>query len=315
MALINCAKCDEKISDKAKTCPKCGSTTPFKKLRNCPECLVEIPIDIEFCPECGYPNPFEKNNEHQKEEDSLPLDKQEDSCGYPNPFERNNDKQEDSCGYPNPFERNNEHQKEEDSLPLDKQEDSFSEEKKNTSNSNSKDKEQIKKWVSYLSHNDTNYQCYAKKLIIKSGKNSVEFLIPLLQDEDWSLRFTAVKILYEIGSDAKEAVQALQNALAKEKDIDVSKNIIRTLNHIESEKKSSIKPEKTESVKPEKPESGCTLLCMGALIGPIIVLFGIVGFIASTNKNAKERAIKRIIFGGIGWALFAVAYFISFLHK
>jgi hypothetical protein len=32
MALINCKECNEKISDSAKACPKCGEPSPLQKL-------------------------------------------------------------------------------------------------------------------------------------------------------------------------------------------------------------------------------------------------------------------------------------------
>lgn len=60
MALVQCIECGANISDKAKTCPKCGCSEPFKKeeVSNCIECLAKIPMNSVSCPNCGYPYPF-----------------------------------------------------------------------------------------------------------------------------------------------------------------------------------------------------------------------------------------------------------------
>lgn len=57
MALINCPECESEVSDKAKSCPKCGYPTAdiIKNKASCPECEAEIPDNVKTCPECGYP--------------------------------------------------------------------------------------------------------------------------------------------------------------------------------------------------------------------------------------------------------------------
>ena len=51
MALIQCPECGKEISDKATTCPHCG--TPIFV---CPECGQVAVGNIELCPQCGYMN-------------------------------------------------------------------------------------------------------------------------------------------------------------------------------------------------------------------------------------------------------------------
>ena len=55
MALKQCSneKCKIKISDLAKTCPKCGTLLANT---NCKECGKSISDTLERCPECGNPN-------------------------------------------------------------------------------------------------------------------------------------------------------------------------------------------------------------------------------------------------------------------
>lgn len=56
MALIDCPKCDGKISTKAKECPKCGLTKANKKsLIKCFECGAVVDKKTKICPECGGP--------------------------------------------------------------------------------------------------------------------------------------------------------------------------------------------------------------------------------------------------------------------
>ena len=54
--LIACPSCQNKISERAPTCPKCGS----ELLKQCKVCKKFIPIDSISCPECGDPNPFDE---------------------------------------------------------------------------------------------------------------------------------------------------------------------------------------------------------------------------------------------------------------
>lgn len=53
MALINCSLCGKYISDKATTCPHCGSrVVPRVK---CPECGTMVNSTASSCPNCGCP--------------------------------------------------------------------------------------------------------------------------------------------------------------------------------------------------------------------------------------------------------------------
>lgn len=54
MALIQCNECGKEISDKAKSCPHCGS--PVNELDNkkfCKHCGESIDRDCIICPKCG----------------------------------------------------------------------------------------------------------------------------------------------------------------------------------------------------------------------------------------------------------------------
>ena len=64
MALKQCVECDANISDKAITCPKCGSPEPFKQeeFGSCVECLAQILLTNISCPNCGHPHPFQAQN-------------------------------------------------------------------------------------------------------------------------------------------------------------------------------------------------------------------------------------------------------------
>lgn len=69
--LIACPSCQNKISERAPSCPKCGSELQ----QQCVVCKKYIPIDSISCPECGDPNPFEKqlisNNATEKYETKI----------------------------------------------------------------------------------------------------------------------------------------------------------------------------------------------------------------------------------------------------
>ena len=60
MALIKCPECQSEVSDKAKTCPKCGyqideiaKNEPSSTGMNiCPKC-GKIIVGKEKCPDCG----------------------------------------------------------------------------------------------------------------------------------------------------------------------------------------------------------------------------------------------------------------------
>ncbi|QTA83142.1 HTH domain-containing protein, Fis [Desulfonema limicola] len=58
MALANCIKCGNKISERAIKCPKCGINDPIKKELFCNICSSPLPVNFQgTCPECGDPNP------------------------------------------------------------------------------------------------------------------------------------------------------------------------------------------------------------------------------------------------------------------
>ena len=70
MAMIQCPECGKEISDKAKTCPRCGVP-----IYVCPEC-GRVSADCEgVCPHCGYEH-VEKNPiaQNPKEEQSIRMD-------------------------------------------------------------------------------------------------------------------------------------------------------------------------------------------------------------------------------------------------
>ncbi|WP_148411838.1 TM2 domain-containing protein [Murimonas intestini] len=51
MALIQCPECGKEISDKAPSCPNCG--TPFNQKKYCKFCGGLIDMDCIICPKCG----------------------------------------------------------------------------------------------------------------------------------------------------------------------------------------------------------------------------------------------------------------------
>ncbi len=53
MALINCTECNAQISDKAKSCPKCGSPVELKEKVKCLECGAESEAGATICSNCG----------------------------------------------------------------------------------------------------------------------------------------------------------------------------------------------------------------------------------------------------------------------
>lgn len=53
MALINCSECGAQISDKAPTCPRCGS--PVEKHVVCEDCGMSFVEKDGACPQCGCP--------------------------------------------------------------------------------------------------------------------------------------------------------------------------------------------------------------------------------------------------------------------
>lgn len=66
MALICCPKCGESISDKANSCPHCGSAlgefkVPTESTIKCEECGNDYEKTLSTCPSCGCPTPTLKN--------------------------------------------------------------------------------------------------------------------------------------------------------------------------------------------------------------------------------------------------------------
>ena len=59
--LYKCFACDNVISERASSCPKCGYEKVEKSA--CDICNKPIPINSKSCPECGDPNPFEKRKD------------------------------------------------------------------------------------------------------------------------------------------------------------------------------------------------------------------------------------------------------------
>lgn len=60
--LVICQSCNNKFSERAKTCPKCGSV----QSKACQVCYSLIPVASSQCPECGDPSPFLAQNNNQK---------------------------------------------------------------------------------------------------------------------------------------------------------------------------------------------------------------------------------------------------------
>lgn len=69
MAMINCPKCNEKISDKASKCVHCGFKLAKEKTITCSECGNEISPKKKICPHCGCPvDEINNNDDTQKVE-------------------------------------------------------------------------------------------------------------------------------------------------------------------------------------------------------------------------------------------------------
>lgn len=51
MALIRCEECGKEVSEKATSCPNCGS--PISKKKFCKHCGESIDDDCVICPKCG----------------------------------------------------------------------------------------------------------------------------------------------------------------------------------------------------------------------------------------------------------------------
>lgn len=57
MALINCPKCGEQISEKAEVCPHCKERLAKQEEIICEECQTKYSADMRACPQCGHPTP------------------------------------------------------------------------------------------------------------------------------------------------------------------------------------------------------------------------------------------------------------------
>ena len=56
LMLIDCDECGNKVSDRAKACPQCGTpVTPPPMLVDCDECGNKVSSQANRCPECGAP--------------------------------------------------------------------------------------------------------------------------------------------------------------------------------------------------------------------------------------------------------------------
>lgn len=71
MALINCKKCGETISDKATECPHCGANLTEQEdmeseVIKCEECGFELHGNTDECPNCGCPIEPKSNSKKKK---------------------------------------------------------------------------------------------------------------------------------------------------------------------------------------------------------------------------------------------------------
>ena len=55
-SLVNCKKCNARISIRARKCPKCGYKT--ERYIECSDCGAKVSSDLDTCPECGAPLDF-----------------------------------------------------------------------------------------------------------------------------------------------------------------------------------------------------------------------------------------------------------------
>ena len=61
MAMIQCPNCGADVSDKAKTCIKCGYVLIEEPKLFCGECGAEISAADSVCGNCGCPVPVDKD--------------------------------------------------------------------------------------------------------------------------------------------------------------------------------------------------------------------------------------------------------------
>lgn len=57
MALMTCGECGHDVSDRADSCPNCGTADFASSGLTCPECEEPVSDDDEVCPGCGFPDP------------------------------------------------------------------------------------------------------------------------------------------------------------------------------------------------------------------------------------------------------------------
>lgn len=66
MALINCPKCGEQISEKAEVCPHCKERLAKQEEIICEECQTKYSADMRACPQCGHPTPSRNKKQAKK---------------------------------------------------------------------------------------------------------------------------------------------------------------------------------------------------------------------------------------------------------
>lgn len=71
MALINCPKCGNEVSDKAVKCPQCGMQLKEIQKIVCQECGEELAENENTCHKCGCPVISENENEHKRKKNPL----------------------------------------------------------------------------------------------------------------------------------------------------------------------------------------------------------------------------------------------------
>ena len=65
MALINCKECNAQVSDKAKTCPKCGASVVITETVKCFECKTELEKGTKVCSNCGAEQEAKQENKEE----------------------------------------------------------------------------------------------------------------------------------------------------------------------------------------------------------------------------------------------------------
>ena len=73
MALINCPKCGEQISEKAEVCPHCKERLAKQEEIICEECQTKYSSDLASCPQCGHPTPRDNKKKSKKSRKTLAL--------------------------------------------------------------------------------------------------------------------------------------------------------------------------------------------------------------------------------------------------